>query len=577
MRSVDEQTSVRRGLGTRALSRRHFTALAAASAGAALLAACGGSTTAPTATKGPSATTAPGGAQATSAATTTTATVAAGAGSATTGGGAPTVAATVQAAKGGTLVYARNIDAKTLDPHFSAQFSERHMLYLIYNTLVAYDKDFNLVPDLAASWDIGDGGKAVTFKLRPDVKFHDGTDCDAAAVKWNYDRIVDEKVNAPVRSSLQPPLKSVDVVDKTTVRFNLDQPWRPLIAALGDRPGFIVSPTAAQKYGQDYGRNPVGSGPYKFVEWVADSRIVVQRFDGYWDQGKPYLDRIEMRHVPDSQVQLTQIRTGEAQLIDAVDPSLVSTIRNASGVVVEEYKGGRYYGTQMHPDKPPFDNAELRQALAYATNRAEIQQAVYNGTGRLATHPIGVGWAYDPSLDSKGYPFDLAQAKEHLTKAGAAGQTFTYTASSSRQSQTIAQVLQAQYQKLGITINIETVNPADAFALVKSGKTNWTDTNFAPRADPDGLLRILWHSKGFQNSTGFNDPEVDKLLDQAAGLYDTKQAAPLYGQVEQRVVANASHIFHLWGSEFAAHRTEVKGFQFYPDLILRLRDYSIAK
>src|SRR5262245_37163641 len=296
MRSVDEETSTRRGFMDRALSRRRFTALAAASAGAALLAACGGSTAAPTATKGPSATTATGGTSPTSASTTsgaaptsaptTSATAATSAGSATTGGGAPTVAATVQASRGGTLIYARNIDAKTLDPHFSAQFSERHMLYLIYNTLVAYDKDFNLVPDLAASCDIGDGGKSVTFKLRPNVKFHDGTDCDAAAVKWNYDRILDPNVNAPVRSSLQPPLKSVDAVDKTTVRFNLDQPWRPLIAALGDRPGFIVSPTAVQKSGQDFGRNPVGSGPYKFVEWVTDNHITVQRFDGYWDQGK---------------------------------------------------------------------------------------------------------------------------------------------------------------------------------------------------------------------------------------------------------------------------------------------------
>jgi peptide/nickel transport system substrate-binding protein len=570
MGAVDEGTGGRRRFGGWPLTRRHFTALAAASATAALVAACGGGTSTPTAAP------APGGAAQASAAATKPPTTAS-SGPATVAGAAPSAAAAGQPAKGGTLVYARNIDAKTLDPHFSAQFSERHMLYLIYNTLVAYDKDFNIVPDLAASWEIGDGGKSITFKLRPNVKFHDGTDCDAAAVKWNYDRILDEKINAPVRSSLQPPLKSVEVVDKTTVRFNLDQPWRPLIAALGDRPGFIVSPAAVQKYGQDYGRNPVGTGPYKFVEWVADSRIVVQRFDGYWDQGKPYLDKIEMRHVPDSQVQLTQIRTGEAQVIDAIDPSLVDTIRSASGVAVEEYKGGRYYGTQMHPDKPPFDNAELRLALAYATDRAEIQKVIYNGTGRLATHPLGVGWAYDASLDSKGIPFDLAQAKEHLTKSGAAGQSFTYTASSSRMPQTIAQVLQAQYQKLGITITIETVNPADAFALVKSGKTNWTDTNFAPRADPDGLLRILWYSKGFQNSTGFNDPEVDKLLDQAAGLYDTKQAAPLYSQVEQKVVANASHIFHVWGSEFAAHRTEVKGFQFYPDLVLRLRDFSLAK
>lgn len=573
MRATDEQGGTKPGLIGGTLSRRRFTALAAASAVAALSVACGGSTSAPTATAGSqSAATAPG------AASVTRPTTGAGAASAPAGA-APTASAASapSTVRGGTLVYARNIDAKTLDPHFSAQLSERYMLYAIYNTLVSYDKDFNIVPDLAASWDVGSDGKTITFHLRPNVKFHDGTECDATAVKWNFDRILDPKVNAPVRTQLQPPLSSIDVVDKTTVRLNLDQPWRPLIAALGDRPGFIVSPTAVQKYGQDYGRNPVGTGPFKFTEWVADNHITVQRFDGYWDQGKPYLDTIEMRHVTDSQVQLTMIRTGEAQLIDALDPSLVGTIRNASGVVVEEYKGSRFYGTQMHPDKPPFDNADLRQALAYATNRAEIQQAVFSGTGRLATHPIGGGWAYDPSLDNQGYMFDLAQAKEHLTKSGAAGQTFTYTASSSRQAQTIAQVLQAQYQKLGITITIETVNPADSFALVKSGKTNWTDTNFAPRADPDGLMRVLWYSKGFQNSTGFNDPEVDKLLDQAATIYDTKQAAPLYHQVEQKVVANGSHIFHLWGSEFAAHRTEVKNFVYYPDLILRLRDLAIAK
>ena len=101
----------------------------------------------------------------------------------------------------------------------------------IYEGLVTYDWDQNPLPQLATSWESAPDGKSITFKLRPNVRFHDGTDCDAAAVKWNYDRILDEKINAPVRSSLQPPLKSVDVVDKTTLRFNLDQPWRPLIAA----------------------------------------------------------------------------------------------------------------------------------------------------------------------------------------------------------------------------------------------------------------------------------------------------------------------------------------------------------
>jgi len=574
MRSTDEKAGTQQGLMDRTLSRRRFTVLAAAAAAAALSVACGGSTSAPTATAGSqSAATAPGAASVTRPTTT-----AAGAASAPAGAAPTTNAAAAQSTvRGGTLVYARNMDTLTLDPHFSGTLSERYMLYLIYNTLVSYDKDFNIVPELASSWDIGSDGKAITFHLRPNVKFHDGTDCDATAVKWNFDRILDPKVNAPVRTQLQPPLTSIDVVDKTTVRLNLDQPWRPLIAALGDRPGFIVSPTAVQKYGQDYGRNPVGTGPFKITEWVADNHITVQRFDGYWDQGKPYLDTIEMRHVPDSQVQLTMIRTGEAQLIDSIDSSVLPTIRNAQGVTIEELKSARFWATQCLDNKPPFNNADLRKAFAYAMNRDELRQVIFGDTGRVATHPLGGGWAYDPSLDTQGYTFDLSKAKDYLAKAGATGQTFRFTATNDRREQTIAQVLQAQYQKLGITVQIETVNGTDAFTLRKEGKTNWTDINWAPRADPDGLLRILWQSKGFQNTTGFNNPEVDQLLDKAAAIYDTKQAAEIYHQIEKIIVEDATYIFYQWPSEFAAHRTEVKNFVYYPDLILRLRDLAIAK
>jgi peptide/nickel transport system substrate-binding protein len=120
------------------------------------------------------------------------------------------------------------------------------------------------------------------------------------------------------------------------------------------------------------------------------------------------------------------------------------------------------------------------------------------------------------------------------------------------------------------------VPAADSFTRVKEGKTNWTTTNWAPRADPDGLLRILWHSKGFQNTTHFNNPEVDRLLDQAAGIFDTNQAAEIYHRLEQMVVEEGSYTFSVWPSEFAARRTNVQGFVYYPDLILRLRDLSLT-
>ncbi len=498
------------------------------------------------------------------------------------GGAGPSASASAAASartpvRGGTLVYARNLDAKTFDPHFSAQLSERYVLYLIFNTLVAYDKDFNIVPDLARSWDISPDKMSITFHLQPNAKFHDGTDCDATAVKWNLDRVVDPAVNSPLKGQLVPPLTAVEVVDKTTVRLRTNLAWRPLLAALGERPGFIVSPTAVAKYGKDFGRNPVGSGPFKFVEWVPDSRAVVERFEGYWDTGKPYLDRIEVRHVPDSQVRLTMIRTGEAHLIDSVSPALLDTLRSASGVVVNELQSGRFWGIQVHNGKPPFNNADLRKALAYATDRDAVRRIAFSGTGRLATHPLGSGWAYDKSLDDAGYAFDLTKAQAALAKANLADKNVIFQNSNDRLVQDIAQALGAGYQKIGLTVQHETVPAADAFGLVKQGKINWTVTNWAPRADPDGLLRILWHSKGFQNTTGYSNAEVDRLLDGAAGEFDTAKAKQSYRKVEEIVVENADYTFLVWPSEFSARRSEVSNFVHHPDLILRMRDLFIAK
>jgi peptide/nickel transport system substrate-binding protein len=491
----------------------------------------------------------------------------------------PAAAATAAPAKttsGGSLVYARNMDTKTLDPAFSGQLSERYALYMIYNTLVAYDKDFNIVPDLAASWDIGDDGKSITFHLQPNVKFHDGTACDAAAVKWNLDRVIDASANSPLRGQLQPPLQQVDVVNATTVKLTSSTAWRPLLAALGERPGFIVSPSAAQSAGDNFGQKPVGSGPFKFVEWVPDSHITVQKFGDYWDKGKPYLDQVEIRHVPDSQVQLGMIRTGEAQVIDSVDPSILSTIQNVDGITIEELKSGRFWGTQCHSDIAPFNNADLRQAVAYASDRDAVRNVSFAGTGRAATHPLGSGWAYDPTLDSQGFSLDLDKAKAALDRSGVGNQALMFVNSNDRRQQDMAQVLQSTYQKIGLNVQLGSVAAADSFARVKDGTINWTLTNWAPRADPDGLLRILWYSTGFQNTTHFNLPQVDQLLDQAAGMFDTKQAAAIYHQVEQLVVQEASYTFMVWPSEFAARRSNVQNFVYYPDLILRFRDLALT-
>src|SRR5262245_34128752 len=198
----------------------------------------------------------------------------------------------VKPVPGGTLNVGLPSDSKTMDPIFSVQFTERQVLYLIFNTLVRYGPDFSIRPELAESWKIEDGGKRITFTLRQGVQFHDGTPFNATAVKWNIDRRLDPAVASPQREQLAPIIAAVDVVDEHTVAFLLKAPYAGLLSLLGERPGFMLSPTAKEKLGKDFGNAPVGTGPFVFEEWEIGMHLAVARIAKYWEAGKPYLDRV---------------------------------------------------------------------------------------------------------------------------------------------------------------------------------------------------------------------------------------------------------------------------------------------
>lgn len=529
------------------ISRRRVLQVSGVSALGLLLAACGGSTPNPS-TPGGSSSGVSGA-------------------SSSAGGGQPV--------RGGTLTFATNMDIATLDPAFSQNFNERFAYYAMYNTLVGYDKDFNIVPELAESWDTSPDGRKLTFHLRKGVKFHDGTPFNATVVKWNLDRILDPKTNSPIRGSLTPPVKSVQVVDDSTVQLNLQTAWRPLLAALGERPGFMVSPTAVKKYGKDYGLHPVGTGPFQFVSYQQDSSLKMKRFEGYWDSEHVYLDGITFQNTPESQVQLTMLRTGAAQIADEVTPQLATTLNGVSNVAVAEYPTGNWYALQMDCDKPPFNNALLRQAIAHATNRDGVKSALFLNKARVATGPIGIGWAYDSSDTTPIYDYDVEKAKALVKQANAVGMTVQYVNSSQSDYQSIVQLLHDDYVKTGLNLKVGTVPASDYYDDVVADKNYWSLTEWTPRADPDGLLRILFYSTGSQNTTGYKNPEVDRLLDQAAGIQDHAKAAPIYHQICQIVEKDAPYVWVIWPDLLVPHTTNLGGLEFIPDSIYRFRNMWI--
>src|SRR3954452_12620020 len=233
-----------------------------------------------------------------------------------------------------TLRIGMQADPATLDPAQSASFVDRVALAAVCAKLVQLDAKLRFVPQLATEWSWADDGLALTMKLRPGVVFHDGEPLDADAVRFNLER--NKTAAYSRRQSELKPVKGLVVVDPLTVRFELSEPYAPLMAQLADRAGMLVSPKAARELGEKMTTRPVCAGPYKFVEWVPQDRIVFERFDRYWNAGAIAIDRVTYLPVPDDTVRLANLRSGGFQLTERITPTDLATVRGDPRVSLYE-------------------------------------------------------------------------------------------------------------------------------------------------------------------------------------------------------------------------------------------------
>jgi peptide/nickel transport system substrate-binding protein len=474
--------------------------------------------------------------------------------------------------KGGTLTVGFPSDAKTFDPTYSVQFSERQLLYLVYNTLVRYGTDFSIQPELAESWQIENDGRRIIFKLKSGVKFHDGTDFNAAAVKWNIEHRLNKDVASPQRALLEPIIDSVEAIDATTVAFNLKQRAPGLLALLGERPGFMISPTAAQKYGKDMGNNPVGTGAFIFKQWLKGSHVEVERNPAYWEAGKPYLDKIVLRDIAGSVIGAQRLLTGELDFVGEMSPQEIKQLQGKPGIRLLPITVGRWYSLQWHMYEPPFNNAKLRQAIAHAIDRKRINDIVMDGKGTLIDGPTPEGlWWFNPK--AKSYPFDPEKAKALLAEAGYPN-GFEYSLSTPQIGvlQQINQLAQEQLAKVGIKVTLDPAAQSEWYDRLVKRHTNFSPNRWTQRPDPDGLLYILFHSKGFANTTGYANPQVDKLLEEGRNTYDQAQRKKIYDELQEIIAKDIPMLSLFYSVEYGALRDTVQGFAWIPDQIPRFRD-----
>jgi peptide/nickel transport system substrate-binding protein len=474
--------------------------------------------------------------------------------------------------RGGTLNVGLPSDCKTMDPVYSVQFTERQVLYLIFNTLVRYGPDFSIHPELAESWRIEEGGKRITFSLRGGVAFHDGTPFDAAAVKWNIDRRLDPAAASPQREQLDPIIAAVEVVDGHTVAFILKAPYAGLLSLLGERPGFMLSPTASDKLGKDFGNAPVGTGPFVFKEWVRGSHLAVERNSKYWEAGKPYLDRVVFRDISGAIVGLQRLLTREIDFVADLSPQDVKQLQGRPGIALSPISIGRWYALQWHVFREPFNNERLRQAIAHAIDRKRINDIVMDGKGTLSDGPTPQGlWWFDPNI--KSYDYDPDKAKALLQEAGyGGGFEFTLSTPQVTAMSQINQLVQEQLEAIGIRLKLEPVAQSEWYAKLVRKETNFSPNRWTQRPDPDGLLYILFHSKGYANTTGYKNDRVDALLEQARSSFDQVARKKLYGEVQAIIAREVPMLPLFFSVEYAALQDGVQGFEWIPDQIPRFRE-----
>jgi peptide/nickel transport system substrate-binding protein len=494
-------------------------------------------------------------------------------------------------AAGKTLVVGLVAEPTSMDPGQLTDINSMRVLSSVYDTLVRFKEgSFTQEPGLATAWKMSPDGLTYTFTLRRGVKFHDGTPFDAAAVKFTYDRLLDPKHPFaetgpfPFASFYYGAVKEVAVVDPYTIRFTVKEPFSPLLNNLTLNTGRVVSPAAVKKWGKEFASHPVGTGPFKFVSWDKNVRIVLDANPAYW-AGPPKLDRLVFRPLVEEQTRVTELMSGGVDFIVDVPPDNVDQVKKDARLAFYEQPGPHIWWVTLNTQKKPFNDVRVRRAVNYAVNRDAISNDLLKRTATSAIGPIppSITWAFTDQVTK--YPYDPERAKKLLTEAGypngfSAVFWIPESGSGMQSPKTMAQAIQADLAAVGVTASIQTFEWG-AY-LNKYGKGFGQDADMGAMSfmldpgDPAPMLSLVIDGKGGFRGGAYANPDVDRLLAEATRITDLKKRGDLYRQVQKLVVDDAPWIFVDNAIQNAAGTKKVVGFKLHPSFYLFFDKISVT-
>jgi len=486
------------------------------------------------------------------------------------------------------LVVGQIAEPKSLDPHAVTAVNDFRILVNLYDGLVRYkDGTLEVEPSLAESWTISGDGKTYTFKLREGVKFHDGSDFNAEAVKFNFDRMLKE--DHPYHDTGPFPLsfffstvEEVIAEDPRTVTFKLSAPYAPFLSNLAYPTGLIVSPEAVRQHGADFGRNPSGTGAYRFAEWDANAKMVAVKNEAYWD-GAPDLEAVIYRPITDANTRIAEMLSGGLDVMVEVPPDSLQQFKQDENFSVLEQAGPHVWFLILNTREAPFDSKAARQAANYAINKTALVDNILQGTAEVAAGPTppAFAWAYNETLEP--YPYDPEKAKALLAEAGYAGEeiTFFVTEGGSGMLDPVAMgtAIQADLEAVGMNVKIETYEWNTFLGKVNPGLEG--QAAMAEMAwmtnDPDTLPFLALRTEAMPENGGFNsgyysNPKVDELLEKARQVTDQSERAALYKEMQEIVQDDAPWVFVANWKQNAVTKASVEDFKLQPSFFLMLQD-----
>ena len=466
-------------------------------------------------------------------------------------------------------------DPDIMDPTLARSFVGRIVFASLCDKLFDINEKLEIVPQLATAYRWEDP-KTLVITLREGVTFHDGEKMDAEAVRYSLTRHL--TMQGSFRRGEITDLDTVEVVDPTTVRLRLKQPSSPFLSQLTDRSGMIVSPKAAEAAGRDFGARPVCAGPFRFVERVAQDRIVLERFPGYWNAANIHVNRVTFQPITDSTARLANLQSGTLELIEVTSPSDVPAIRRDRRVALTTVDGLGYWGiiynvgNGARAGSPIGQDRRLREAFDLAIDKEALIGVVYEGLHTPASQPIPPASPMHVR-DLRVTPRNLDRAKALVRESGARTPVVVeMMVANSPELRQAAEVMQAMVAEAGFELRILATEFASALQAGVRGDFQTYLSGWSGRPDPDGNVWTFMHSRGAQNDGKYSNPQADALLDQTRAESDPARRSALYAQAFGIVLTQDRARSYLWFPKtIVAHTARLQNVALLPDGLIRLQ------